>query len=348
MNGDSYSEYKNIDYTGSAVRREEKPIKADAKDKALAAVCFALGYIIVYALTSFHLRAVFAVFSVLYSASVLIYIYAKGSKPAGESWFWLAAYLFAALPFPFWSAAQVLQFFMFFIFGAYFTLSAADALIAGKTSSWIFKDACKSLITVPFCNLGCIFTVLNSKSKKGKGSFGKTLLYILLGLCIALPMLMIVLPLLLKADSNMQAWFSQLFRYLHFNFASFVIRASLAVFAAMIIFGLIYGSVNGRHTDHTDKKAGEKAADRRHVVPDVAMYTAVTVVCALYILFIGLQSSYFISAFANTPPASFTYSEYARQGFFDLCAVAAVNMCIMLFANLFSKTKTDSNKACGR
>jgi len=69
-------------------------------------------------------------------------------------------------------------------------------------------------------------------------------------------------------------------------------------------------------------------------VPPAVVYTALTVILVIYALFFLAQSSYFLSAFASLKPEGYTYADYARKGFFELCRVAAINAVLVLFSEL--------------
>lgn len=59
----------------------------------------------------------------------------------------------------------------------------------------------------------------------------------------------------------------------------------------------------------------------------------------LYLLFFISQSEYYLSAFTGRLPEGFVFSRYAREGFFNLCAVAALNALLLLFLSLFTKKR---------
>jgi hypothetical protein len=67
------------------------------------------------------------------------------------------------------------------------------------------------------------------------------------------------------------------------------------------------------------------------------MYSGVTPVCILYVLFFVLQLKYFISAFTGVLPEAYSYAEYARKGFFELSVIAVINLLILLLINFLSK-----------
>ena len=49
----------------------------------------------------------------------------------------------------------------------------------------------------------------------------------------------------------------------------------------------------------------------------------------VYFLFFAVQSSYLFGAFTRTLPEDFTVAQYAREGFFELCRVMAINFSLL-------------------
>lgn len=336
-----YVDFNSVNYQGTT---EKKKITADLYDKLLAAVSVVLGYTLVYCATGgSHGVYFFSAFSVLYAASAYAYIIAKGKRPALGSLFWCAVLIISGVMVSFYSVWYPIQIVCAFFIGAYFTMSAAGALIDSKTSSWIVRDVCKALFTVPFGNYGSIFSVIRYSSGK-KSSLWKKLLYILIGVALSIPVLMVIIPLLSSADAQMSLWFSKLYNTVFDNIGIYLLRFIISIPFSMYIFGLIYGAVNRRNTDRTDKKAVYESRSRLRKIPDIAVYTGLIIVCAVYVMFIGLQGSYLIQVLMGLPGVDFSYSEYARQGFFDLCKVSAFNLIVLYLANMFSVTETKNNR----
>ena len=75
----------------------------------------------------------------------------------------------------------------------------------------------------------------------------------------------------------------------------------------------------------------------------MVLYTAVTPVLLLYVIFFFTQGSYFLSAFSGNLPEGYSYSEYARRGFFELCGVTIINLAIITFISFLSQ-KSGKNK----
>lgn len=51
-----------------------------------------------------------------------------------------------------------------------------------------------------------------------------------------------------------------------------------------------------------------------------------------------------MSAFQNLLPAGYTYADYARRGFFELCGVAVLNLTLIALLQLFSRRDADTGK----
>ncbi|MBD9256061.1 MAG: GNAT family N-acetyltransferase [Ruthenibacterium lactatiformans] len=170
------------------------------------------------------------------------------------------------------------------------------------------------------------------------------------GVALALLCLCFVLPLLMAADDGfasllsgfvgrLAAWFSGW----RDSWTEFVVKVFFALPTALYLYGLVYGAVRGRRACVYDKK--EVCAVQRGLrfAPRSTVLTALFVLCAVYLLFISMQAKYLFGAFWGALPEGFSYSEYARQGFFELCRVAAINIVLLLAANVMSRAQAAEN-----
>jgi hypothetical protein len=69
----------------------------------------------------------------------------------------------------------------------------------------------------------------------------------------------------------------------------------------------------------------------------VTILTIIFMINIVYLLFSIVQFSYLYSGVNNILPKEFTYSEYARKGFFELVAVTIINFTILLSSMNFIK-----------
>lgn len=327
------------------IAQSRVPLKADHIDRIFAVVFLVVGYQFINMFTVYKYQRAFAYFTVFYVIAVLAYALIKKIRPAAESWFWLAMVLSLGIFYQFWTMMPLLQFFVWIIVTAYWTYSVGGHLLDnGKSSQWIICDLWNTLFLVPFCNFLCEVRVFFSgrrpqerKKKRERSSLARS---VLLGIVIVIPMLLVIIPLLSRADEAFGKLFTAPFDWLfgHIVLSSETVwKLLFAAPVALYLYGLSYGMVSGRNTRRIDKKDMREVGESIRVFPNLAMGTAVGVISFLYVLFIALQSRYLFSAFLGIRPEEYTFSEYARKGFFELCTVAVVNLMILLFVNLFVK-----------
>ena len=323
-----------------------KEIQVDKWDKIFAAAYLALGYVL---WKSWQYDFLFNIsgFVLLYIAVVSLYCFVKGFHINGEKIFWTMILLGVGVPYGYYSIMPLNQLGMLAVVGAYWTLVMTDALVSdGKTSSWVLLDIWYALIILPLSNFLCQMRVLLKslfhKSEKKTGAM------ILLGIGISLPVLVIILPVLSQADAG----FSQMLRKVLGNvfdgglFLQLCIEIPIILILSSLMFGTVYGGIYQRNIEKDlCKEHKEVSGEGLHIIPDTAIYTFAGIIGFTYVLFIAFQAKYLFSACVGILPESFTYAEYARQGFFELCGITAFNVLLLLFMNAFTKTITRENKA---
>lgn len=137
----------------------------------------------------------------------------------------------------------------------------------------------------------------------------------LLGLCFAIPILAIVIPLLISAD----AAFDGLVGLLpEFKFYEFVATAVLGSFLSLVLYA------RGIALHHNPKKV--VAARQRKGLNAITVNTALCAVCVVYIAYLISQLAYFSGGFAGILPEQYTMAEYARRGFFEMAWLCAINL----------------------
>lgn len=335
----------SLPYISAPVFSENKAV-----DRVFAAVYLLVGYGFVYVFTGAYNTWSLSVFTVFYAAVVLLYLWGKEIRPAAESWFWLAVLLAIGIPFAFWSVLQVLQILALMAAAAYWTLSASGRLMEEKrTSQWFFFDCWNALAAVPFCNFTCqirVFTGDNKEDTK-EGSEEKRWSAVFLGLLLAVPVLVVILPLLARADAGFEHLAGSLVRYIQAHLFIVVLRLALAVPVSLYLYGLAFGGISGRNTDLFRKEELRETGRKVRKIPDMTVCTVLLIVCLIYVLFIGIQGNYLFAAFLGKLPEDFTYAEYARRGFFELCQIGVWNLVILGGAGLFSKSRSREHRGLG-
>ncbi len=325
-------------------------------DRLFALIFTVLGYGFIHTIFSIGTGRSLAVYTVCYAAAVLLYLRARGSRPAAESRFWLAVMLALGISYNFRTVMPFIQVIALIVTAAYWTFCASGRLLGGgKTSRWIFFDGWNALAAVPFGNFTCLVRVLLSGNRKRPGDRKKIrssrFAGILLGALIAVPLLLIVAPLLAGADPGFEHILTGLTElidtageYFLNNFSEIFFKFILSIPVSFYLFGLAFGSFHGRGTERVNKQAITEAGKSIKRLPDTASCTALAILSLVYIIFIALQGGYLFSAFAGTLPDEFTYAEYARRGFFELCGIGLWNLIFLTLAEMFSRTPSRSNK----
>lgn len=220
-----------------------------------------------------------------------------------------------------------------------FVLYATNNGVRSGFSPYIYTDFFKALVVYPFGSFGKLFGHLGSLRKT---SSGKLVFRILLGLLLAAVPVVVIVSLL-SYDAGFEQLIRELVRFENFDFGTEAMRLLFTIPVAMYIYGLFSSSVTGRFADrYTEEQCLEKAQSR-HVLSPVTVISAAAPIAAVYVLYFISQWSYYVSAFTGVLPEGLSYAEYCRDGFFQLCAVAALNFALMLGITHYMKNNTDAS-----
>ena len=143
--------------------------------------------------------------------------------------------------------------------------------------------------------------------------------HVWLGIAISLPLLVVLTLLLVSADAVFRSLIAELFRAIRFPARPFWM--CLLLFVGVIAsYGLLAYLADG--------KIADAAADKKRWEPVVGI-SFLSVLTVLYLLFSTIQISYlFVGGFRL--PEGYSYSSYAREGFFQLLIVCLINLVIIL------------------
>lgn len=212
-----------------------------------------------------------------------------------------------------------------FVLLLYLAVSVSGAELFGKH---FVMDALKAIFIRPFISFSAAPRAAFSLFRGGKRA--KDLLFVLLGLCAALPVTIIVVNLLMISDEMFSGMMKGFADILPTFSGSLIAEIIFAIPVGFILFGAIF-SMNKPAAEYR-----ESAPDYR-VVPPAVSYAAVTPLCIFYLLYFFSQFGYFTSAFAGYLPEGFSIAEYARRGFFELCAVAVINLFVIMMIQAFTR-----------
>lgn len=153
-------------------------------------------------------------------------------------------------------------------------------------------------------------------------------LYVVLGLVIALPIFMVVLPLLVSADAVFRNMTEKLLENLRLgNILQVLFMWAFMFLASYCIMSYL-----------CKKQIKPEVKDGRRGEPVIAI-TIATLLTLLYLVFSVIQIVYLFMG-NMTLPSGYTYAEYAREGFFQLLAVSVLNLIFVLVGlNCFRESK---------
>ena len=245
----------------------------------------------------------------------------------GIALFFCLTPLFCANPF-INSLAAAFTFLLYFYLCI--TLSGAEPF-----GEHFISDLFKSVLVQPFSCFGGAPKAAGKLLKNQKA--GKTAGMIILGLIVAIPLSFVVLLLLMSSDSRFENLIEEIMDSLpHFK-GVYIAELGFGVLAWMYLFGGLSAASEHLPSRYPDMK-------KFRLIPSALGYAAVTPVCIFYIMYIAVQFSYITSAFAGALPDDYSYSSYARKGFFELCVVAVINMTVIVFLQCFMRRKEDDKR----
>jgi len=215
-----------------------------------------------------------------------------------------------------------------FILYLYLTIAISGGELFGRH---FILDLLMSVIVRPFENFGrqpkCAFSVFRS------GKRSKNVLYALLGLLIAVPLTIVVVLLLISSDELFANSMRGLAEHLPQFSISLFWEILFAVPLAMYLFGVVFS------TRCPAPVHGDDAPTYR-ILPAVVSYFAVTPICVFYFIYIIVQFGNIAGAVEKT----LDYSAFARRGFFELCAIAVINLGVIVLIQAFTKRNENDVK----
>ena len=217
----------------------------------------------------------------------------------------------------------------------YFVYSILENNIKNDFSDFLLFDFFKAIIILPFSSFSKLFLAMFTGKAK---SSGKMIGKICIGVGLALIPTIIVTGLL-SYDSN---FWDLLVSIIDFDFDtifSHILSLGFAIPIGMYLFGLYASSAEKKGKETLKAEDCSKAYQSLKIVPKLTVITAVIPLVFIYIIFFISQWDYYISGFIGSLPKEFSYAEFAREGFFQLCAVSVINLLVIFAVVVFMRRK---------
>jgi uncharacterized membrane protein len=165
----------------------------------------------------------------------------------------------------------------------------------------------------------------DAPEEKEKKKSGKLKPYIR-GILFALPVVLLFTALLSSADPIFNARLENLIDWFRIdNLGEIIFRLTYIVLIAYLLLGAYYYGL----VESEKLEAGP--AEKPMVKPFLGMIESGIILGAvnlLFLSFVTLQFTYLFGGTENITLEGFTYSEYARRGFFELVAVAVISLAL--------------------
>nr|WP_315025286.1 DUF4173 domain-containing protein [uncultured Aminipila sp.] len=287
-------------------------------------------------------------FSVILCSTTLIYFKARRIAQTKKSFIWLALTLASSVQFMLFDGYIVKCLNLLFTSACfiYWVTVSTRRCLDIKLSIYTLWDLINQTFIVPFANITCGYFGLKQGISRNKHS--RNAMYAVTGAVIFFPLMVFVVGQLSLADAAFEELLDRIMQAVSLDsILTYAMQFIIGIPVACYLFGLIYGNTAERNTDSINKEKILIFSEDISFAPRLTVYTVMIIFNLIYILFFVSQTAYLLSAFENVLPDTFTYAEYARRGFFELCKVAAVNVILIALANIFI-TKKDNGKGSGK
>jgi len=207
----------------------------------------------------------------------------------------------------------------------YYVYAATGNSLQKGFSDFIAMDFLKALFVMPFYSLSHVFKAMFTG--KGKRS-GKLIGKVFVGMALAVVPTLLV-ALLLSYDKGFSELLERILDLDGFDILSHLFSFLFGIPVGMYLFGLYISSADGKCREAVTAETCRSTAERMKFVPAITALTAVIPLLFLYVVFFFSQWSYYMSGFTGVLPQDFSYAEYAREGFFQLCTVSVINLLVL-------------------
>ena len=266
------------------------------------------------------------------------------SKNTGETVFWYVMMILAAVTAPF-GPSEALSAFAVHLCAVYSVLVSNDILLGDKTGGLIIADLIHGFYVKSFAGFPNFVTDWSAfKKEGGKKQKNAAVILLIIGFIILMGIFFIIsLVFISRIDVDIAAAFITYWRSIACYFEDLridnvILSCILAVPVCFYLYGLMARSAKSDGT--REKRIGSNMAaglEKGRKVPCIVTCICAGFFVALYIFFFIKRTAYFMGGFTGELPEGKLVAYFAREGFFELVGIMAVNMCVYLTIYLFEK-----------
>lgn len=220
---------------------------------------------------------------------------------------------------------KVIDFWFVLVSNAYFVYASYSS-----NNNSIILNVFKAVCASPFYEFGSLFEALFKKSSKpGITAERKNIFTSVIGVLLSIPVCIVVMVLLMSSDQNfgrgLESIFDHLADWFFEDLFSNIMQFVFSIPIAMYIFGAVFSrAYKMNHENELPKH--QKSSFR--LLPSSMCNAFLSPLILIYVAFVFTQASYLFTTY-GTANENFDYSQYARSGFFELCAVAIINLSVI-------------------
>lgn len=214
-----------------------------------------------------------------------------------------------------------------------YTCGISGTFRSKEGSFKIVIDMVSGILFAPFVNIVDVAKSFKASLTKNKKSFDA-----IIGVIIAIPLLCIIVPLLVRSDDA----FAGLINKAVANLGSYVAEFMLVILLIPYLISYFYSKKANYKTGSESIINGNK--NTKFLTNGISV-SFLSVISITYIVYLLSQLAYFFSAFSGILPEGYEFSAsvYARRGFYEMFVICIINIAIISVVNLFTK-KSDKNK----
>ena len=296
-------------------------------DPLFAILYLICGYIYLQTVMFSQFGLGITLFTLCFFGISIVYIKQYVTALPKESFLYLSFALLAGVSFSLFENSGLKDYAFWFLtcLSVYWVLCATSSRVNASLNNNIVIDAIQGFFALPFSHFSKSGSALFSLLKEPK-----RVITILLGLIIAAPLLFWVIGLLMSADMFFYSIMDMIRTTFWDNFAEKIIKILFSLPIGFYLYGLLFGSL---HPKEREVKQWALPA-----IPNPIFTTVLLLMIAIYTLFFVTQVLSIFTVLNGSERYGFSYSEFARGGFFELCQVAAINLGLFIVCTNFIKT----------
>jgi hypothetical protein len=300
----------------------------EKRDNAFLFIFLALAFILVDFAFFHYMRLGFTIAYFLIFIVSSVYLFSKDKKPSVFSVLCGGISLAGAVTFALYSDYFINSIMAILIAGLFtlYCLGISGSFTRKQGNFKLLIDLFMASAIRPIEHIGDIIGSIKASAGRKKKSLSA-----ILGVVLALPVLVIIVPLLIRSDAAFEGLVAAIAK----NIGIYLLELLIACIILPYAFSFMYGK------KHRLSKAEQGEAAVKRVIPVSGCVSFLCMISVTYLVYLFSQLAYFFSAFKGLLPEGYTRSasQFARRGFYEMFAICAINVIIISLISAFSKRK---------